>query len=92
MLKKFKTLAKDWVDDRRRKFPKNRNFRALTMCENCYAFYYKNSWNLQKPMYLNEYHEEEIPVFFTKCSACLEQEEALFERESNFILGSGQMV
>ena len=91
MLKKFETLAKDWVKNKRREFPKNKNFRALTMCEGCHAFYYKNSWNFKKPMYFNEHNEEETQVFFTQCSACIEQENALFERESDLFIGSGQM-
>lgn len=91
MLKKFKTLARDWIADRKKEYPKNMNFKHLTMCDRCYSFYYKNSWHFRKPRYLNEYNEEDIPVHFTQCVACLEQENALFERESTLILGSGQM-
>lgn len=85
MLKKIKTLARDWNYNKRRKFKKIKNSGNLLMCENCYAFYYKNSWHLKKPKYLNEYKEEEIPITFTQCLACLEQEEALYEKESNLI-------
>ena len=42
-------------------------------------------------MYFNEHNEEETQVFFTQCSACIEQENALFERESDLFIGSGQM-
>ncbi|OGI68398.1 hypothetical protein A2738_00725 [Candidatus Nomurabacteria bacterium RIFCSPHIGHO2_01_FULL_42_15] len=93
MLKRFKTLAKDWVNGKRKEFPRNKKFKTLTMsmCEHCYAFYYKKSWNFKKPNYLNEYNEENISVHFTKCPACIEQENALFERESSLILGSGHM-
>lgn len=70
MLKKFKTG-----------FPGNKNSRPVLMCKNCYAFYYKNSWNFKKPSYLNQYKDdEEIAIRFLQCGACIEQENALFEQ------------
>lgn len=95
MLKKMKTLARekinnigrDWNYGKKKKLQKIQSSKTLAMCDGCYSFYYKNSWHLKKPTYLNEYQEEEIPIFFTQCSACLEQEEALYEKESNLIFG-----
>lgn len=87
MLKKIKTMAemtKGWVKDKKEKFPKN--YRTLAMCERCYAFKYRNSWHFKKPEYLNS--EEEIPVIFTQCVACLEQENALYEAESELVLSN----
>jgi len=90
MLKKIRTLAKNWVDGRENKIPKIKNLRTITMCDNCYAFYYKNSWHIKRPAYLVEYGEEETPVLFTKCGACLGQEDALYERELGFDFGTEQ--
>jgi len=87
MLKTIRALARDFGRDiKTNKLPKNVNFRTITMCDKCYAFYYKNSWHLKRPSYLSEYSEEEIPVHFTQCGACLEQEDALFEKELDLIL------
>ena len=77
MLTKFKTLSKNLEETRRN----------LTMCERCYSFYYKKSWHLKRPEYLNEYHDGEVPVLFTECSACLEEENAFYEKESNLSSG-----
>lgn len=86
MLKKIKTMTKvtkDWVNDQKTKLPKN--YRTLTMCERCYAFKYRNSWHFKKPDYLSS--EQEVPVIFTQCSACLEQENAMYESESELAFG-----
>ena len=83
MLKKFKKLAKDLNHSTRKKFHRMKNSASFAMCESCFAFYYKNSWHMTRPEYLSDSDEEDVPVFFTKCSACLEQEEAMYERESN---------
>ncbi len=92
MLKKFKSLKRDWVDSGKVKFRNDDSPKGVIMCKNCYAFYYKNSWNFRKPDYLSEYDpEEETSVRFTQCGACLEQEDALFEQEANLIFGSEQM-
>ncbi len=66
---------------------KNHDTKKLTMCWKCFTFYYKNSWHFEKPEYLNRDYEREIPVRFTECPACLEQELALYESESDLILG-----
>lgn len=92
MLKKFKTLAKDWVVKKRKKFSKNRNFRTLTMCEKCFSFYYHHSWHFKKPAHLEKYHEEEVPVTFTQCPACLEQENALYEAESGTMFKKHSLI
>ena len=92
MLKKFKSFAKDWADGERKKFQKVRSFkfRTLTMCDKCYSFYYKNSWHFKRPEYLEGYREEEMHVRFTKCPACVEEEESLYEMESSGLgLGFG---
>jgi hypothetical protein len=81
MLKKLKLVTRDWALSNKKKFPQNRNFRMLTMCKKCYTFYYKNSWHFESPNYLNIDSDKELPVRFTQCPACLEQEQALYERE-----------
>jgi hypothetical protein len=87
MLKTIRTLASNFgKNSKLTKLPKIKNYRTITMCDKCYAFYYKNSWHLKRPSYLNEYSDEEIPVLFTQCGACLEQEDALFEKELDLIL------
>jgi len=77
MLKRFKKLASDY--GKRKKLHKVKNSVSLAMCEKCFAFYYKNAWHLARPAYLSESDEEEVPVFFTECAACIEQEEAMYE-------------
>ncbi len=90
MLKRLKTLTKDtknWVKEKGEKFPKMRNYRTLTMCESCYSFKYQNSWHFKRPdWYARQDKDQEIPVLFTQCSACLEQENALYETESELVL------
>lgn len=71
----FKTLS-----------PISQNFKGLTMCKKCFTFYYKNSWHFERPAYLNRDDELEIPVHFTECLACMEQDQAQYETESNFVL------
>ncbi len=82
MLTKFKTLAKGWAEDQKKRFPKSQNFRALTMCEKCYTFYYKNSWHFEKPEHLAHADDSTVAVKFTQCPACVEQELALYDMES----------
>jgi len=91
MLKKFKSKAEDWVSNHNKRLSEGKSLKRLTMCKKCYTFYYKNSWHFEKPEYLNQEREEEIPVRFTECPACLEQEMASYEMESNsnFALGMG---
>jgi len=57
--------------------------KGLTMCKKCFTFYYKNSWHFERPEYLNQDDEVKIPVHFKVCLACMEQEQALYETESN---------
>jgi hypothetical protein len=59
----------------------------VTMCKKCYTFYYRNTWNFDKPMTLETDQDEDIPVHFTKCTACLEQESAFYEREPELVMG-----
>lgn len=63
-----------------------RNFKGLTMCKKCFTFYYKNSWHFERPEYLDQSDEVEIPVHFTECFACMEQDQALYETESSLSL------
>ena len=86
MLRNIKSITQDWVGDKKRNATSQ--FRALTMCKKCYTFYYKKSWHFEKPDYLDDYVEQEVPVRFTECPACLEQEISLNEQELNLILGS----
>ncbi len=86
MLKKIHMSAKDWVMNHEKKLRlKNRQelVKKLTMCRKCYTFYYNNAWHFEKPEYLSTEHEEEVPVRFTECSACMEQDLASYEIESN---------
>lgn len=91
MLKKIKSLTRDtknWVNEKADKIPKMKNYKTLTMCESCYSFRYRNSWHFKKPDWYSQESNKghEIPVIFTQCSACLEQENALFEKESELVL------
>ncbi len=56
------------------------------MCKKCFTFYYKNSWHFERPEYLNREDEVEVPVHFTECHACLEQDEAQYETELGLAL------
>jgi len=85
MLKKFKSNAKDWVLSHQKRLAVEEGPKRLTMCKKCYTFYYKNSWHFDKPVYLETSREEEIPVRFTECPACLEQETSYYEMESDLV-------
>ncbi len=86
MLKKLKRNANNWITDNKKKISfMGHTGKRLTMCKSCYTFYYKRSWHFERPAYLENDHEEDIPVRFTKCPACMEQEIALYERENNFV-------
>lgn len=82
MLTKFKTLAKDWT---RKNNSENKNLKTLTMCERCFSFYYNHSWHFERPDYLEHDTDSTVPVYFTQCLACLEQEDARYETESSLI-------
>ena len=86
MLKKFKLSAQDWVSRHKKRISENKDSKKLTMCKKCYTFYYKNSWHFDKPAYLEVDEEKEIPVQFTECPACLEQEVSSYEMESDLVL------
>lgn len=88
MLTKIKKFAKDWNENKQGKIFKRISLKALTMCEKCYAFYYRHSWHFKKPSYLDDYFEEDVPVHFTECPACLEQENALYDREQSYVFGN----
>ncbi len=88
MLKKFQSIAqdaKDWVSNQQRR-PKGRGLKALTMCKKCYTFYYKKSWHFERPLILDQNPDQEIPVRFTECPACLEQEVSFYDGETNFAM------
>ena len=90
MLKNFKTKAEDWVSGHKKRISDgSRDMKKLTMCKKCFTFYYKNSWHFERPLYLEDEGEKEIPVRFTECPACLEQETAFYETESDLVLGMG---
>lgn len=84
MLRRIKSIASNWVGNQKRNVKSK--FRVLTMCKKCYTFHYNKSWHFERPEYLDNYTEE-VPVRFTQCPACLEQELALYEIESNLVLG-----
>ncbi len=83
MLKKIKLTAKDWIANSQKRFGGDEGPRRLTMCKTCYTFYYKNAWHFDKPGYLQMERDEEIPVRFTQCPACLEQEVALYDFDTD---------
>lgn len=83
MLRKIKAGVKEWALDQKRRQRINKNFKRLTMCKKCYTFYYKNSWHFYKPADIEIDQNEEIPVRFTECSACLDQEFNSLEIDSN---------
>lgn len=85
MLKKIKSMTEDFLLDRNRSVKSE--FRTLTMCKECYTFYYKKSWHFERPEYLKDYIDQEVPVRFTQCPACVEQELAMYDSESNMVLG-----
>lgn len=87
MLKQIKSNVENWVTKNNKRIRESQVVKKLTMCKKCYTFYYKNSWHFDKPISLEPIGEEEIPVKFVECPACLEQEVATYEMESNLILG-----
>lgn len=87
MLKKFKSGARKLMSGGKKRSSGERNLRRLVMCKKCHTFYYKNSWHFDTPVNLELDSDKEVPVLFTDCVACLEEESALYETESNFILG-----
>lgn len=84
MLKKLKLSASDWIVSRKKRLSKGESPGKVTMCKKCYTFYYKNSWHLERPAYIEENIDAEIPVRFTECLLCLEQEIASYGAENEF--------
>ena len=82
MLIKLKTKAAAWAKGQRKKFTKSANFKALTMCGKCYTFYYRNSWHFEKPIEVEKLESYTVPVHFTQCPACMEQEVAQYNTDS----------
>jgi len=88
----LKKVRRDWANAEIKRLAGHNTIKPVIMCKSCYSFYYKNSWNLKKPAYLNDYPEEEVSVRLTKCGACLEEENAEYERESSsFMVDSDQV-
>ena len=81
MLTKLKSMARDWSSGKEQK-QKKENTSSLTMCKDCYTFYYKNSWHFEKPDTVTNSESYTIPVHFTQCPACLEQEVISYDMES----------
>ena len=86
MLQKIKLSAKDWVINHKKRISNRESFGKLKMCKKCYTFYYKNSWHFDRPQYLGVDQDKDIVVRFTECPACMEQELALYEMESEQFL------
>ena len=84
----LKVKAEDWVAGHKKRISEgHQNLKKITMCKKCFTFYYKNSWHFERPVYLDLDREDEIPVRFTECPACLEMEVASYETESNLVMG-----
>ena len=71
----------------RDKFTKE--LKKLTMCKKCYSFYYKKIWHFEAPATIQEGEESEIPVRFSQCPACVEQELVMYERDGGDQLSYG---
>ncbi len=79
MLKKIRRTAQQLIA------PKNQ--KNVTMCKSCYSYYEKKAWSIERPVYLDAEQDMDVMVHFTKCPACIEQEVALYEMESDLVLG-----
>lgn len=84
MLTKLKTKTMDWAAGQHKKLTREKSQKAVTMCEKCYTFYYKNSWHFEKPQEVSTSENYTVPVHFTQCPACLEQEVSLYEEMGSF--------
>lgn len=95
MFIKFKELAKDWKKkvelkvDSKKKSLISKNLGILTMCKQCYTFRYNGSWHFERPESLKSGNEHTLPVKFTQCPVCMEQENSLYETESDLVFGMG---
>jgi hypothetical protein len=73
--------VKDWKISPKGRVNKGKKFRAVTMCKRCYTFFYRNSWRIERPLEVNHNDNSEVPVRFTECPACIEQELAMYDSE-----------
>ena len=87
MLKKLRISANRWVSNKKNNYSKRVNSKKLTMCKKCFTFYYKNSWHFDRPRDVSLDNDIEIPVRFTDCAACLEEESSVLENESGLAWG-----
>lgn len=85
MLKSIKSNVENWVVNNRKRFGRRREIKKITMCSQCHSFFYNNSWHFDKPLGLQVEDGAEIPVKFTECPACLEQENILYEMEAELV-------
>ena len=88
IITKFKKLD-GWKAPHGRKSLKTRLFGRLTMCKECYTFYYKHSWHFYKPKQLVDQDDSTLSVHFTKCPACLAQDAVMEEPE--YSMGSSRL-
>lgn len=86
MLKKIKSGTRKWLLNHKKNSRANSSLKKITMCKKCYTFYYRSSWHSDKPMTLETDHDEEIDVYFTKCTACLDLESIFYEAEPKLVL------
>lgn len=90
MLKRISMWKGNWVSPSKKQISRaSRDNTKLTMCKRCYAFYYQQSWHFERPEYVVLDCDENISVRFTECSACVEQEVALYETEAELVLENG---
>lgn len=87
MLNKIKSKANQWISKSAPKSSVYKGPKMLTMCKSCYSYYDKKSWKIERPAYLTSDHDQDVPVHFTQCPACIEQELALYDMESDLVLG-----
>lgn len=85
MLTKIKLNAKNLVQSYKKSLLESKSQKKLTMCKKCYTFYYKNSWHFEIPTYLKERREEEVPVLFSQCPPCVEEENTFYDSEAELI-------
>lgn len=88
MLIEFKTFAKKWAERRKgeKNYKEDSGLKTLRVCRECYTFYYKNSWHFEKPDDVESYRKNSrVSIDFTQCPACLEQELATYDMESDLM-------
>lgn len=91
MLIEFKTLAKKWTENKERraeeKLYKGKSVKSLTICSDCYTYYYNHSWHFEEPEDLGLQNENyKVSAHFTQCPACLQQEQAEYDMESELFV------